>query len=585
MLVNPKLCQELNHILRENHFLIEDLIEKIYSSFTKIGDICVDGGANIGRHTIPLAKLVGESGKVFAIEPIPSNSEILLARLSRHHLSNTIFYQNALSDVDDKQCNFYHVLNLPQEGGLRKKTDYSQAPQFKEIKTTTKTLDTILEKESNIRFIKLDLEGGEFHCLRGSLNTLIQNYPFIIFESARETTAKDYNYTREDFFTFFEQIDYVLYDLLGQELNRNSWLDSQLFFYFIAVKRNSKDHLFLKSQLPDLLQQALNSFQTNHFIIDRNIQINPGTFIDFTNSADTVFFHQLDSQGFSGSEPLGSWTQSPHVFLNFYSDYRDYFLLKFTIRTVFLTAQKHDSIDVKVSLDQKIIDIWKFEYNFFSEKLDKYIVICPEFLKKNKGRINLELKIDSPASPKSLDVSSDSRQLGLLISSISCHDVNMSECISHSSPVTNSPSPTVETAPTEKSAASSPYSVDFSKDTANVSLEGFSFPEDWGRWTDGSPASIKFVQNLPSSFELIFKAAAFGPNVNKDIIISVGSQQQKIQLTDKAAEIKVKFTGVPANERTITFTIPEPTSPKQLGEKDERKLGIAFNTLNIVETK
>nr|NCR09364.1 hypothetical protein [Microcystis aeruginosa LG13-11] len=90
-----------------------------------------------------------------------------------------------------------------------------------------------------------------------------------------------------------------------------------------------------------------------------------------------------------------------------------------------------------------------------------------------------------------------------------------------SSPVTNSPSPTVETAPTEKSAASSPYNVDFSEDTANVSLEGFSFPEDWGRWTDGSPASIKFVQDLPSSFELIFKAKAFGPNVNKDIIISV----------------------------------------------------------------
>jgi hypothetical protein len=129
------------------------------------------------------------------------------------------------------------------------------------------------------------------------------------------------------------------------------------------------------------------------------------------------------------------------------------------------------------------------------------------------------------------------------------------------------------------------HNVDFSKDTANVSLEGFSFPEDWGRWTDGSPASIKFAQDLPSSFELIFKAKAFGPNVNKDIIISVGSQQQKIQLTDKAQEIKVKFTGVTANERTITFTIPEPTSPKQLGEKDERKLGIAFDTLNIVETK
>jgi hypothetical protein len=108
----------------------------------------------------------------------------------------------------------------------------------------------------------------------------------------------------------------VLYDLLGQEFNRDSWSDPQLFFYFIAIKRNSTDHLFLTSQLPDLLQQALNSFQTNQFIIDHNIQIHPGTFIDFTNSADTIFFHQLDSQGFSSPEPLGTWTQSPHVFLS-----------------------------------------------------------------------------------------------------------------------------------------------------------------------------------------------------------------------------------------------------------------------------
>jgi FkbM family methyltransferase len=425
MLVNQALCQELNHLLRENHLLIEDLIEKIYSSFIIKGDICVDGGAHIGRHTIPLAKLVGESGKVFAIEPIPNNSEILLARLSKHHLSNTIFYQNALSDVDDQQCSFYEVLNLPQEGGLKKKNEYSQAPQFNEITTTTKTLDKILDEENDIHFIKLDLEGGEFNCLKGSLNTLTQKHPVIVFESGRDVTAKNYNYTKDDFFVYFEQIDYVLYDLLGQELSRDSWLDPQLFFYFFAVKRNSRGHRFLMSQLPYLLHQALNSFQTNRFIIDHDIQIYPGTSIDFTNSADTIFFHQLNSQGFSGPEPQGTWTQGSHVFLNLYSDYTDYFLLIFRIQMAFLISP-HNAIDIKVFLNQKIIDIWRFEYNIFDKQIQKHVLVDPEVMKINHGRIHLELEIISPASPQILNVSSDCRELGLLISSIGCHKVNMS---------------------------------------------------------------------------------------------------------------------------------------------------------------
>jgi predicted P-loop ATPase/GTPase len=86
----------------------------------------------------------------------------------------------------------------------------------------------------------------------------------------------------------------------------------------------------------------------------------------------------------------------------------------------------HNAIDIKVFLNQKIIDIWRFEYNIFDKQIQKHVLVDPEVMKINHGRIHLELEIISPASPQILNVSSDCRELGLLISSIGCHKVNMS---------------------------------------------------------------------------------------------------------------------------------------------------------------
>src|SRR3972149_2094785 len=43
----------------------------------KKGDVVVDIGAHIGKYTIEAAIRVGEEGKIIAVEPLPSNFEIL----------------------------------------------------------------------------------------------------------------------------------------------------------------------------------------------------------------------------------------------------------------------------------------------------------------------------------------------------------------------------------------------------------------------------------------------------------------------------------------------------------------------------
>ena len=42
---------------------------RLYNGLVKTGDVVLDIGANIGSHTLPLAKLVGNKGHVYAFEP------------------------------------------------------------------------------------------------------------------------------------------------------------------------------------------------------------------------------------------------------------------------------------------------------------------------------------------------------------------------------------------------------------------------------------------------------------------------------------------------------------------------------------
>ena len=62
------------------------------------GDVVFEVGANIGYATMFLAKYVGDSGKVFAVEPVPINFEILTKNIKLNNLSDIIETHNLAID-------------------------------------------------------------------------------------------------------------------------------------------------------------------------------------------------------------------------------------------------------------------------------------------------------------------------------------------------------------------------------------------------------------------------------------------------------------------------------------------------------
>jgi phosphoglycerol transferase len=118
-------------------------------------------------------------------------------------------------------------------------------------------------------------------------------------------------------------------------------------------------------------------------------------------------------------------------------------------------------------------------------------------------------------------------------------------------------------------------------------VHGVSGAELGGRWSDANLApSVKFdfFSALPQRFTLIFSGRAFGSNIDRDIVVKIGSQEGKFRLSEAVTETRIPFDLRGETVDAIEFMPPNPKSPKQLGiNADERKLGMTFMQLRIEE--
>ncbi len=113
-------------------------------------------------------------------------------------------------------------------------------------------------------------------------------------------------------------------------------------------------------------------------------------------------------------------------------------------------------------------------------------------------------------------------------------------------------------------------------------VRGLSISEHWGRWSEGPQLMLVFDRPLPDSFLLNLAARPFGPNINRDIAVTVGCFSASMRMTKYSSvehRIHVRDHG---RADTICFSIPEPTAPSSLGRStDDRLLGIGITSLKI----
>jgi len=165
--------------LRRGTFVTEEPEFARLSEWLGEGDWALDVGANIGHYTARMSQLVGRSGRVFAVEPIPRTFELLSANVTSLPLMNVSLVNAAASD----HCGILGMAMPYFDHGL---VNYYQArivTDSPELQVLAIALDSLKLPES-IRLIKVDVEGHELSALRGMKAIIECNRPTIIVEGA-----------------------------------------------------------------------------------------------------------------------------------------------------------------------------------------------------------------------------------------------------------------------------------------------------------------------------------------------------------------------------------------------------------------
>ncbi len=145
-------------------------------NFIKPGDVCIDAGANLGYHTILMAKLAGGSGKVLAFECDPDCLEKLSNNLTLNGVTDTCY----IIPIALWECSgileFYTA-----------KCGYGSVLQFKnltQVKMDVKAcaLDDAINSDFPVRMLKIDCEGAEEKVLHGAEKLLRRGVDAIIVE-------------------------------------------------------------------------------------------------------------------------------------------------------------------------------------------------------------------------------------------------------------------------------------------------------------------------------------------------------------------------------------------------------------------
>jgi FkbM family methyltransferase len=195
-----------------NKYDYEPEMCQILENMIKPGFICVDLGAHQGNITKVMAELVGESGKVFAFEASPDNSNILRDNIENLGFSNRVIVENkAVCDMTQESVWLYfgrkessyewNIVGHNVEGNITEK--WRKVPGI--------ALDDYFANDFHLDFFKIDVEGSADKIFSGMPRILKEIRPTLLieFHDDNEWSGRVKLY----------EVGYTLHTLDGNEIN------------------------------------------------------------------------------------------------------------------------------------------------------------------------------------------------------------------------------------------------------------------------------------------------------------------------------------------------------------------------------
>lgn len=149
-------------------------------------DSMVEVGANIGAHTVFLARDVCRAGRVYAFEPRRILNQLLCANVALNGLENVHTFQIALG----RETGTLTEGPMPLSGAVN-----AGGFSLGEIRGSGETiriepLDNFLPQMSRIAAIKADVEGHELAVIEGAARLIARDRPLLYLENDRPSESE-----------------------------------------------------------------------------------------------------------------------------------------------------------------------------------------------------------------------------------------------------------------------------------------------------------------------------------------------------------------------------------------------------------
>lgn len=158
----------------------------VFRRFVSAGDVVLDVGANIGMHTLALARLVGPRGFLFSFEPQRLAFQTLCANVALNSLDNVHCVNAAVAESRARLSVSDPDPNVPGNFGgisLDQLTRSRSAAPVEQV-----ALDDYLTV-GQLKLIKIDVETMEAAVLRGARATLDRFKPVLYVENGYVTES------------------------------------------------------------------------------------------------------------------------------------------------------------------------------------------------------------------------------------------------------------------------------------------------------------------------------------------------------------------------------------------------------------
>jgi FkbM family methyltransferase len=158
----------------------EPPVQEALANYLRAGDIFYDIGANVGFFTVIGAKLVGQTGHVYAFEPVPENAASIRRNIELNNFAHVTLFEKAVSHSTGKG----ELLLSHCSGGAT----LSSAGTSPDVKGTISieliSIDDLVaqQKIAPPAVVKIDVEGAELDVLQGMSQTIKKFKPVIIYE-------------------------------------------------------------------------------------------------------------------------------------------------------------------------------------------------------------------------------------------------------------------------------------------------------------------------------------------------------------------------------------------------------------------